>query len=141
MNKVDAVRRIWNFAEQAAVLRTEFPDFRASVDYRSRKGVWKAKLTPGYLSETYDVRFMYRFGSNPKVFVDSPQIRADAPHRYKEDRSLCLFHPRYGGWSGHRLIAITIVPWAAHWLWCYEGWLVTGAWHGEEFKHHGAKRQ
>lgn len=57
----------------------------------------------------------------PHVYFDHPDITMAA---------LCLFDPANNEWSHDDLLADTTVPWAADWLACYEGWLVTGRWFG-----------
>jgi hypothetical protein len=75
----------------------------------------------------------------PKVFVDSPEIVPNAPHRYS-DRSLCLYWPEEFSWTSHQSLARTLVPWTALWLFHYEIWLSLGEWlapespHGQESK-------
>ena len=71
---------------------------------------------------------------SPRVWVLSPPPRPDARHRYA-DGSLCLYYPRDESWTPRLLLALTIVPWTAYWLACYELWLRTGQWYGPEAPH------
>ena len=81
-------------------------------------------------------------GPNPRVRVLSGlRRRADEaiPHIYRnaedpDDPYLCLFFGS-GEWHSGRAIADTIVPWAAEWLACYEGWRATGVWYGGGVAH------
>lgn len=48
---------------------------------------------------------------------------------YADDRP-CLYYPKAKEWSESMLIADTIVPWLAEWLFHYEIWVLTGQWEG-----------
>jgi hypothetical protein len=63
----------------------------------------------------------YEEGPIPHVYVN----RADQSLPY-----LCLFDPFNGEWTPSDLLAETTVPWAARYLYFYEGWLLTGKWSG-----------
>lgn len=67
----------------------------------------------------------------PAVTVLDPPLRAeeivDLPHVYPGD-VLCLCYP--WEWSAGKLIARTIIPWAAEWLLHFEIFAATGRWHG-----------
>lgn len=65
----------------------------------------------------------------PIVRVLSPALAPDAPHVYRGGE-LCLYWPKEWRWYGDELIAETIVPWTASWLFYYELWLDTGKWLG-----------
>lgn len=78
------------------------------------------------------MRIGYAIGHRaPGVTVADPALRAEdvesLPHVYAEDR-LCLCYPWQ--WDDGKLIARTIVPWAAEWLLHFEIWKATGTWHG-----------
>ncbi|MDR3529296.1 MAG: hypothetical protein P4L90_01880 [Rhodopila sp.] len=70
------------------------------------------------------------------MFVDQPDLVALAegrklPHVYSESPiRLCLYLPSSGEWHGGLLIANTLVPWAALWLYFFEEWLVSDDWKG-----------
>lgn len=89
---------------------------------------WYGTMCPQRASPHYHVEVQYRIGAQPKVYVREPAITA-APHLY-EDGSLCLYWPQQWVWRADRLIAHTIVPWAALWLLYYELWQDTGLWFG-----------
>jgi len=117
-------------AQQAGALRSLFPNGRVRVSHRGL--VWEGELQPTPVSRTYTVRIEYDHGKiRPSVtVVDPPLERRDGqplPHVFPGDL-LCL-HLR-DEWDGRRLIAQTIVPWAAEWLLFYEIWLATGEWRG-----------
>ena len=101
---------------------------------RQRDGIdWRGVLQPSELSQLYTVQLLYRAGGNPRVFVRRPTLEARAgrkPEHLYPDGSLCLFHPRRGEWLPSDVIAHTIIPWAAEWLFHYECWLFTGEWLG-----------
>ena len=110
-------------------LRQKFPQFQ----YKG-KGVWIGTLQPTPLSPIYKIKIVELRHSFPHVYVLEPKIVKDAPHLYS-DRSLCLFFPKDFSWSKKSLIAETIVPWTALWLYFYEWWLKTGFWYGESVEH------
>ncbi|WP_297494684.1 hypothetical protein [Acidocella sp.] len=72
----------------------------------------------------------------PTVFVEQPDLVALAegrkiPHVYSEaPLKLCLYLPGSGEWHCGLLIANTIVPWAALWLYFFEEWLISDEWKG-----------
>ena len=47
-----------------------------------------------------------------------------------EQKRLCLYLPGSGQWTGEMVLATTVVPWAALWLYHYEMWHLTGEWLG-----------
>jgi len=55
------------------------------------------------------------------------------------DETLCLFWPDEWIWRGHELVAETIIPWTALWLYYYELWLDTGEWLGPSSHHPSLK--
>jgi hypothetical protein len=113
---------------------------------------WEGPIST--LMRTYEVRiqyvrpthlkngmFLYGGMPNPSVWVIDPplKIRCDSkrlPHTFHNpDRPpnqawLCLFFLGDDDWTPADYVADKIVPWAAEWLTFYEGWLVTGEWHG-----------
>jgi hypothetical protein len=114
------------------MLRT-FPQFCPTV---SRTGgiLWRGTLQPSAESPLYRLRIVHEPHHVPQVFVECPQLRADAPHRYR-DGSLCLYWPGEWQWRSGESLAATIVPWAAMWLYYYETWLVTDEWCGPASPH------
>lgn len=112
-----------------------FPGFHAEVG-RDRRVVWTGALQPSAQSVSYRVRVVYERRGPPRVFVDSPRLDPDAPHRWP-DGSLCLYWPKEWRWANEESLASTVVMWAALWLEFYEIWKEVGAWLGpsshEEF--------
>lgn len=103
-----------------------------SVTIKRSRLSWTGELQPTPLSVTYTVRIGYAVGERaPAVTVLRPELRADdvesLPHVYAQDR-LCLCYPWQ--WTNGKLIAFTIVPWAAEWLLHFEFWKATNIWHG-----------
>lgn len=103
-----------------------------SVTVKRSRLRWAGELQPTPLSVTYAVRIGYAIGRRaPAVDVVRPELRAEdvkrLPHVYAEDR-LCLCYPWQ--WDDGKLIARTIVPWAAEWLLHFEIWMATSTWHG-----------
>lgn len=121
---------------EVALMRARFPTFR----YRLTHNVltWHGTLQPALTSPCYHVRLTYARGDQPQVWVLSPSLHPNAPHRYA-DKSLCLYDPKEESWSVSSGIANTIVPWTAEWLFCYELWRTTGVWWGPEAPHVPAK--
>ena len=115
-----------------------------------RRAVWEGTLEP--VQRRYQVYISYivplaieRFSIievQPRVQVLTPRLEyhpefeeGPVPHVYgnREDVTLpylCLFDPYAAEWSPGDLLAETTVPWAARYLYFYEGWLVTGKWLG-----------
>lgn len=120
-------------AQQLAGMGRSFPGFRWQ---RTRGGMtWRGTLSPTCESPVYGVRIVHRTGWSPRVFIDSPQVADDAPHRYSSDRSLCLYWPVEWRWSAKESLAENIVPWTALWLYYYEIWCVVGEWLGPSSPH------
>ena len=122
-----------NPRKQIAKMRKLFPQFRGRVIANSGV-VWTGTLRPLDTSTTYQVRVHHTAGEAPKVFVDAPALQKGAPHRYS-DGSLCLSWHKDWSWSPQAVMAETLVPWAAMWLFFYELWIVTGEWLGPEAPH------
>jgi len=125
-------------AQQARQIDRLFPHFT----YCRAKNIptWRGTLQPTDSSPAYVVKVSYRQPKSPKVWVLSPKLRPDAPHRYP-DGSLCLYYPRDLSWTPNAFIAETIIPWTALWLACYELWLCTGEWYGPEAPHGSGKKR
>jgi hypothetical protein len=98
--------------------------------------VWTWRVAPSALGRLYTLRVVFKEGGFPKVFVEQPDLVAlvagrKIPHVYSESPvKLCLYLPGSGEWHGGLLIANTIVPWAALWLYFFEEWLVSDDWKG-----------
>lgn len=125
--------------QQLYAIQTYFPDFT----YSRGKSTWKGILKPNDKSREYLVKLVYKIGKKPSVWVLSPDIDKNAPHRY-HDQSLCLYYPSdpYGqSWQSDMYLAKTIIPWTAEWLALYEIWSMTGIWYGAEAPHSNDKRK
>ena len=126
-------------------MREWWPLFSTRV--RGRDHVeWVGSVRP--ICQAYTVRVtLDRLGPQaadwlPSVIVVDPVLRRrphnaeePLPHVYDNGKCtalpfLCLYDPRGKEWHGGLVVAKTIVPWAMEWLACYEGWLLTGRWHG-----------
>lgn len=116
-----------NLGLQNLHLRHRFPGFT----YRRERGVavWRGTLQPSSLSPKYRVVVRYKLSSYPSVKVISPALVPKAPHLWRDGR-LCLYYPKENPWRRDMLIATTILPWTALWLYYYELWLDTGKWLG-----------
>ncbi len=106
-----------------------FPGF-ARVSVRGATE-WRGTLQPRDTSPVYRVavRVANAVGAVPQLRVLSPALAPDAPHRYA-DGTLCLYWPHEWRWQSDALIAETLLPWAALWLYYYELWLDSGEWLG-----------
>ena len=124
--------RATNLTIQDAHVRRRFPTF--SYCGKESKGVWRGRLQPRSISPRYRIEVQYDLASIPKVWVLSPQIDKRVHHLY-DDGSLCLYWPKEWKWRKDCLIAETIIPWSALWLYHYELWLDTGRWLGPESDH------
>lgn len=108
-------------------IRSMFPAFRGTIGRGN--AVWRGTLQPQSSSPVYDIEIRYKDKRVPKVFVVTPTLAENAPHLYR-DRDLCLYWPKEWRWGARQLIADTILPWSALWLFYYELWLDTGKWLG-----------
>lgn len=106
---------------------------RLGSDHRTV--IWQGHLSPTPESPRYLVRVTYGPYGVPQAFVVSPKLRANAPHIYPDDGSLCLYWPVEWQWTDRESIADTIMGWAALWLYYYEVWTATGEWLGPESPH------
>lgn len=118
-----------SLAQQAFALRGRHPDTDIVLAHRRLR--WTGSLKPSAFSRTYLVQVIYCPGHMPEVRVLRPVLEArlaeSLPHIY-QGGLLCLH--RSGDWNGRMLLADTIIPWAAEWLFFYEIWKATGDWHG-----------
>lgn len=104
-----------------------FPQFV----YRREHDVptWRGTLQPRHLSPKYHVVVRYNLSLYPTVRVISPALAPKSPHLWRNE-TLCLYYPKENPWRKDMLIAETIIPWTALWLYYYELWLDTGKWLG-----------
>jgi len=112
---------------QDAHIRHRFSDF--SVRRYKGEIVWGGGLQPNLTSPIYQIEIRYRLREVPKVRVIAPPLAPKAPHLYSNG-TLCLYWPKEWRWRQDQLIADTIIPWAATWLYYYELWLDTDKWLG-----------
>ena len=129
-------RRPVPIGQQVGQMHRDFPTFRYSR--KNNIPTWFGQFQPTETAAVYTIKIVYQFAGHrsrpPKVWVVSPTIRGDAPHRYADD-SLCLHFPRDASWTPAEYISKTIVPWSALWLLFYEVWLDTDCWYGPEAPH------
>lgn len=119
--------QVLSLAQQDLHLRRKFPEF--TVVHGNGLWTWRGLLQPRLSSPVYRVSIQCRERKVPVVRVISPKLVPNAPHLY-EGGKLCLYWPEEWIWHGDNLIAETIVPWTASWLYYYELWLDTGEWLG-----------
>lgn len=120
-------------AQQIRDMRRNFPQFSYRMT-RNEGLIWKGTLQPTLESSSYTMRIQHSIRRIPRVFVDTPQLHDDAPHRYR-DGSLCLYWPEEWAWAPDKSLASTLIPWAAMWLYYYEIWMFCGKWLGPTSPH------
>lgn len=127
-----------NLALQDLHIQRQFPGFI----YRRERGgaVWRGTLQPRSFSQQYRIAVRYKLSCSPTVEVISPALLPKAPHLWR-DRTLCLYYPRESPWKRDMLIATTILPWTALWLYYYELWSDTGKWLGPSSHAHDRQFQ
>lgn len=124
-------RQHLSIGQQIFHMRTRFPQFQYC---HTKSGpTWRGVLRTSNETPECAVKVMYR-GNLPKVWIVSPDISADARHRFR-DGSLCLYEPQDHSWHQDLFIADTIIPWTVEWIRLYELWLITGIWYGLEASH------
>ncbi len=123
--------------QQLSMLRHEFPESSGSIYLGTM--TWFGEFTPSALSDTYELKIIYKLGQAPKAYIISPKPLPLAegakclPHTYNYydgKQRLCLYFPGSGEWRPTMLIAHTIVHWAVQWMYYYEIWASTGKWFG-----------
>lgn len=110
---------------------------RAWVD-RFDRVHWAGRMRPSATSPSYAISVVLEPTGWFTVRCHEKLALADGskrvPHRYSDD-SLCLTHPQFGEWKRDMLLAETVLPWIGWWLRCYETWVRTGEWLGDEHPH------
>lgn len=124
-----------SIGHQVAKMQRDFPAFH----YQRDGGIptWTGTFQPFETSPHYQIRVIYSVPKPPRVWVVSPSLLQNAPHRFPQDGSLCLYFPKDRSWTADDYLSETIVPWAALWLAFYELWLITDEWYGPEAPHGG----
>lgn len=118
---------------QISAMRTWFPSFCVTRS-QDRGLIFEGTLSPDRGGSEYLIEIEHKRDWHPKVRVLSPTLDPEAPHVY-DDETLCLYHPQVRRWKRGDLLAKTVVPWTAFWLYNYESWLVDGVWYGPEVVH------
>lgn len=114
-------------------IEQSFPEFKFFKN--NKESYWIGKIQPTESSSIYTIKIIYKYKKSPKVFVKKPTILQNSPHVYS-DGSLCLYYPYDKNYNNKQsIIADTIIPWTAEWLYFYEIWLETGIWWGREAPH------
>jgi hypothetical protein len=116
-------------------MNAAFPGFKYRI--MRHGGIrWTGRLRPSVDSPWYELVILHELDRAPRVWVVSPALAPNSPHVYRsDDDRLCLYWPKEWSWMPATLLADTIVPWAALWLYYYEAWLVTGEWLGPSSPH------
>lgn len=119
--------RVFNMTIQDIHINRRFPKFSRSI--QGGRAIWRGSLQPRLPSPQYQIELRYNLKTIPKVWVMSPPLVKGTPHLYGEG-NLCLYWLPEWRWRPDQLIAETIIPWTASWLFYYELWLDTGKWLG-----------
>ena len=114
-------------------IRGRFSTFNCRLS-RGHSATWEGTIQPRETSPASKVAIHYHMGMVPQVRVRWPLLHQQAPHLYA-DGTLCLYWPEEWRWTKNTLIAETVLPWAALWLYYYELWLDTGEWLGPSSPH------
>lgn len=117
---------------QREAMKSRFPNFKFQKDGETLVFTGDLLIKPEL--PIYNVTIKSLKGYTPKVYVNSPQLVADAPHTYS-DGHLCLYYPGNFHWRQGMLIAGKIMQWTISWIYLYEAWLETGTWFGPEVPH------
>ncbi len=131
-----------NMGLQGGRIKSLFPS--SSISFDQKLLTWKHSITPSPLSNSYQIKLLYRIGDHPNVFVTSPTLllypgETKLKHVYDTSKQwLCLYYRKGREWNGGMYIADTVIPWISEWLLHYECWLATGTWHGGGI-HHGTE--
>lgn len=103
---------------QILAMKSRHPDLKL-MSWLRGEARWQGSIRPTDVSETYTATLTYRLHRRPRVYVGGLVKRGEEaiPHLHR-DGSLCLHLP--AEWNASMIIAETIVPWAALWLYHYE---------------------
>jgi hypothetical protein len=131
-NGIEMVVKNKTIMQQAARIKIKHPQFK--VITTSSSMIIIGSLQPTARSLIYDFRVEYYLDRLPVITIADGQLVKNAkgqniPHMY-EQKSLCLFRPKYRQFTMADLIADTIIPWTSLWLYHYENWHITGEWQG-----------
>ncbi len=124
--------KILNVAQQAAGIRSKFPLFEVDISRNSM--IINGFIKPTARSCSYGVKIEYTIKKQPVITVTNPLlVRNDEnekiPHMYNQ-KTLCLYRPKYGEFQYSDYLSNTIIPWTSLWLYHYETWHITGEWKG-----------
>lgn len=126
-----------NDIAQIQAMKSLFPSFHSY--YKSGNLIFKGDLFIKKEIPVYNVSIVYRREKNPKVYINSPELKVNTPHRYREG-NICLYHPLNFRRNGRQLVAKQIMGWTIAWIYFYEVWLETGVWYGPEVPHDEEKK-
>ncbi|MBN1876473.1 MAG: hypothetical protein JXA33_19775, partial [Anaerolineae bacterium] len=99
MGKTLSPRQPLTIGQQIAEMERHFPSFKYSRPHNL--ATWNGSLQPIETSPVYTIKITYpfagRYSLSPSVWIVSPEIHSNAPHRYA-DKSLCLYFPPERSW-------------------------------------------
>lgn len=120
---------------QVAAMRSRFPNFKARRKKKKLDIEFTGTLDVKAGWPQYTVSVRYQGDLPPIVKILSPTLVDEPPHFYKVAKEPCLYKPKNFKWDKTKLIATTILPWLAGWIYFYEIWLKKGKWLGPEAEH------
>lgn len=115
-------------------MKSRFPQFKA-VRRSDTEIEFIGDLQVKHSFPVYTVSATYRGILSPQVRIIKPELVEKPKHFYRESKTLCLYHPSKFDWKRESLMAVTILPWTAAWIYFYEVWLKEGIWYGPEVDH------
>ncbi len=132
-SRIDATHRRHHFILEKNRLKKYFPFLNCTL--QGNQLTCRGSITPSEGCCTYKIKFVYKKGKTPQVYIVNPPIEPHSKYHVYKDGSLCLFDPRVASWSSDMMAHETIIPWTAEWLVFYELWKDTGTWQGAEAPH------
>lgn len=89
--------------------------------------------------KNYHIEFgyspFYEFRYDRIKINDKSIVYNDSIHLYKNDMSLCLYHPVIDKPKLQIVPLYKMIPWIPEWIVFYNQWLKYGVWLGKEIKH------
>ena len=132
---------------QATLLQKRFPQSSISID-KDQRLIWRWEVQPSPISPIYTIKMVYNYKKHPNVYVINPNPlplapnKVCLPHVYDTQKQhLCIYFRPGKEWTPDQIIADTVSPWIAEWLYHYEIWQYTGEWTGGGFHSRSRKKK
>lgn len=90
------------------------------------------------IGNSYRAQVEISTSNSVRVCIRDHDFPEGTPHLYP-DGSLCLYHPSQYRWKCSELLVHSIIPLTCLWLHCYDIWVATGVWFGDEYPHQATK--